>query len=92
MPAVYFKVRWPDDSESDCYSPSTVIHDYLKNGERLSVLEFTERSRAGLGAASERVRQKFGFACSSAMDQLDRIERLGMKFEKNTIVEIVSIS
>jgi len=39
------------------------------------------RSRRGLGAASERVRAKYGFACSSAMDQLARIETKAAAFE-----------
>lgn len=91
MPAVHFRVRWPDQSENDCYSPSTVIHEYLKPGERLPVAEFLQRARAGLAAASERVRQRFGFACSSAMDQLDQIEQHCRQFENHTIVEIVSM-
>jgi uncharacterized repeat protein (TIGR04042 family) len=92
MPEVNFRVRWPDDSENECYSPSTVIRDYLKSGDRFTVSEFAERARAGLGAASERVRERFGFACSSAMGQLGQIEQQCSRFDSNTIVEIVSVN
>jgi uncharacterized repeat protein (TIGR04042 family) len=38
------------------------------------------RSRTALNIASERVRAKYGFACSSAMDQLARIEAAAKTF------------
>ncbi len=92
MPAVNFRVRWPDNSESDCYSPSTIIHDYLKANEVLTIAEFVERSRIGLGAASDRVRQRYGFACSSAMDQLAWIEGHCNTFEPGAIIKIVAMN
>lgn len=92
MPAVNFRVRWPDDSESDCYSPSTIIHDYLTAGEALTIAEFIDRSRSGLGAASERVRQRYGFVCSSAMDQLAQIESNCSKFAHDTVIKIVAMN
>jgi uncharacterized repeat protein (TIGR04042 family) len=80
MPEVRFSVRWPDDSVSDCYSPSTVIRDYLQAGERYALADFVDRSRTALHLASERVRRKYGYACSSAMDQLRRIEATAGRF------------
>ncbi len=91
MPAVNFRVRWPDDSQSECYSPSTIIRDYVKAGQSLTIAEFAERSRSGLCAASERGRQRYGYACSSAMDQLAQIERHCRKFKSDAIVEIVAM-
>jgi len=32
MPEMQFQIRWPDGSETFCYSPSLVIKDYLKLG------------------------------------------------------------
>lgn len=29
MPEMYFHVRWPDGETQRCYSPSTVVEDYL---------------------------------------------------------------
>lgn len=91
MPSVYFHVRWPDRTETVCYSPSTVIHDYFRPGQTYEKAAFLQQARLGLTAASERVRQKFGFACSSAMDQLQAIELLSHQFEEKTLIEIISV-
>lgn len=80
MPEMHFTVRWPDESVSKCYSPSLVIKDYFEEGHAYPVAEFVDRSRTALNIASERVRQKYGYACSSAMDQLQRIEDTAGKF------------
>lgn len=80
MPEMHFTVRWPDNTVSDCYSPSLVIKDYMEVGASYSVADFTERSRTALNIASERVRAKFGYACSSALDQLARIEHKAGEF------------
>lgn len=81
MPEMHFSVRWPDNSTSDCYSPSLVIKEYLEVGQSYSVPDFVARSRTALNVASERVRQKFGYTCSSAMDQLSKIERTASNFD-----------
>jgi uncharacterized repeat protein (TIGR04042 family) len=69
-----FHVRWPDGRREACYSPSLVVQDFLTPGESYAVDDFVAKSRAALRIASERVRAKYGFACSSALDQLARIE------------------
>lgn len=74
MPAMHFHLRWPDGRESRCYSPSQVIKDYFVPGTAYALPDFLQRSREALHIASERVRAKFGYACSMAMDQLARIE------------------
>jgi uncharacterized repeat protein (TIGR04042 family) len=81
MPEVRFVVRWPDDTVSDCYSPSSVIRDYLKAGERYALSDFVTRSSNALTIASERVRLKYGYACSSAADQLHRIVTTASRFD-----------
>ncbi|MFF7468729.1 MSMEG_0570 family nitrogen starvation response protein [Streptomyces sp. NPDC008092] len=75
MPELYFDVRWPDGETQRCYSPSTVVEDFLGAGVTYELADFVERSRTALGIAGERVREKFGFACTGASDQLARIER-----------------
>ncbi|MDQ8021835.1 MAG: MSMEG_0570 family nitrogen starvation response protein [Moraxellaceae bacterium] len=82
MPEMHFRVRWPDDSENDCYSPSLVIKDYFTPGQHYPLADFMQRSREALNIASERVRAKYGFACSSAMDQLARLEATAARFEQ----------
>jgi len=80
MPEMRFLIRWPDGRAESCYSPSLVVKDYLVPGETYPLPDFIERSRAMLNIASERVRAKYGFACSSAMDQLARIETAAAAF------------
>jgi uncharacterized repeat protein (TIGR04042 family) len=78
MPAVNFVLLWPDGVEEKCYSPSTVIYEYFKPGESYSLDEFMTLSEAALLSASERVRQRYGYSCSSASDQLKVIQaRIG---------------
>lgn len=81
MPEMHFTVRWPSGATSECYSPSYVIEDYLRVGQSYSVTDFVERARTALNIASERVRERYGFACSSALDQLASIEQLAAELE-----------
>lgn len=74
MPEMRFHVRWPDGRREACYSPSLVVKDFLAANESYALDDFLERTRSALTIASERVREKYGFACSAAMDQLARIE------------------
>jgi len=74
MPEMRFTVRWPDDTVTDCYSPSLVIKDYFTAGARYAPADFLHRASTALHIASERVREKYGYACSSALDQLRQIE------------------
>ncbi|SAL37409.1 hypothetical protein AWB73_03723 [Caballeronia turbans] len=74
MPVMHFRIRWPDGVEANCYSPSTVVSEYFAVGESYAVGDFVARSREALNIGSQRVREKYGFACSAALDQLARIE------------------
>jgi uncharacterized repeat protein (TIGR04042 family) len=74
MPEMHFLVRWPDGGEMRCYSPSLVVREHVEVGRAYSVAEFLALSRATLEIGSERVRAKYGYACSAAMDQLALIE------------------
>lgn len=80
MPVMHFRVRWPDGSEMRCYSPSLVVREYLIPGQHYPMDDFLRRTREALGIASERVRAKYGFACSQAMDQLAEIEQVAARF------------
>ena len=75
MPEMHFRVRWPNGATFECYSPSYVIEEYLSEGQAYAVPDFVERSRQALNIAAERVRERYGFFCSSAMDQLAQIEQ-----------------
>jgi uncharacterized repeat protein (TIGR04042 family) len=80
MPEMIFQIAWPDGSTEQCYSPSLVIKDHLTIGETYAVADFLARSRSALTIASERVREKYGFACTRAMGQLARLERTAERF------------
>jgi uncharacterized repeat protein (TIGR04042 family) len=81
MPEMSFDIRWPDGTTEQCYSPSLVIRDHLLVGETYGVAEFMRRSRAALTIASDRVREKYGFACSRAMGQLAKLEAAARRFD-----------
>lgn len=88
MPAMHFHICWPDGSTEACYSPSTVISDYLTAGESYSLAEFTRRCTEALNEASLRVEKKYGFACSSANDQLARIQEKAANYQQNSQAQV----
>jgi uncharacterized repeat protein (TIGR04042 family) len=81
MPEMIFHIAWPDGTTEPCYSPSLVIKEFLFVGETYPVPEFLRRSRTALSIASDRVREKYGFACSRAMGQLARLENSAERFD-----------
>jgi uncharacterized repeat protein (TIGR04042 family) len=89
MPEMHFRVRWPDESETRCYSPSLVIRDFFEPGRSYALGDFLGRSRQALSIASERVRAKYGRPCSLALGQLNEIERLAQAFEAGAQVHII---
>jgi uncharacterized repeat protein (TIGR04042 family) len=91
MPEVIFTIQFPDGITKECYSPSTVVLNHFRQGEEMSVAEFVSRSRQAFAAASERVRLKFGFACSSAAAQLASIEEWTRSYANDAIIRILHI-
>ncbi len=88
MPEMHFRVRWPDASETRCYSPSLVIQDYFAPGTDYLLGDFLSRSREALNIASERVRAKYGRPCSLALGQLAEIERLAQPYAKDAGAQV----
>ena len=80
MPEMRFVVRWPDGRRESCYSPSLVIKDFFREGEAYPLAEFLSRSRTALNIASDRVKARYGHACSLALGQLARIEAASAAF------------
>jgi uncharacterized repeat protein (TIGR04042 family) len=81
MPVVRFDVMWPDSSVMKCQSPSSIIRNFLHEGQKISLSEFLKVSELGLNLASDRVREKYGFACSAASDQLEIIQAKASRFQ-----------
>lgn len=73
MPEMTFTVRWPDGVVIDCYSPSLVMHDHLTVGAVYPLADFVRRAVVALDEASARVQDRFGFVCTSAMQQREEI-------------------
>jgi uncharacterized repeat protein (TIGR04042 family) len=81
VPEVRFRVRWPDDSVMNAYSPSSTIRDALRIGHPYPVAEFVARARAALEYGSERVAQRYGFGCAHAIAQIREIEHAAHHFQ-----------
>jgi uncharacterized repeat protein (TIGR04042 family) len=89
MPEMSVVVRWPDGRQQDCYSPSLVMHDHLAEGARYTVADFRTRATHALSIASDRVRAKYGFACTSAAATTEQIARSAAAYGPDELVEVV---
>lgn len=89
MPEMTFDVRWPDGRVQSCWSPSLVVHDHLETGRSYTVREFSRRTTLALDIASERVREKFGFACTSALATQGEIATAAAAYDAEEHVTVV---
>lgn len=95
MPETHFTIVWPDGVEDRCYSPSTIVYSHFSEGDQLPLKEFMDRVDRALSEASERVRARYGYACSSAVDQLRLLKEKESELEDAGIfgpVRIVSMA
>lgn len=74
MPEVFLELHWPDGKVSPLYSPSTVVYEYLKPGDMMSVAELEEKGLAALSKASERVRARYGFVCTRTHEEAMKLQ------------------
>ena len=88
MPEVRFQLEWPDGQSSTLYSPSTVILDYFRPGDSLLVSELEERGVQGLRAASERVRARYGFACTRADEEESQLRQWVARYSSDDTVRV----
>ncbi|WP_067664377.1 MSMEG_0570 family nitrogen starvation response protein [Nocardia miyunensis] len=91
MPEMTFTVRWPEGAPVGYYSPSLVVHDFLTAGTQYTVGDFVHRSVTALDHATERVRAKFGFACTSARATAEQIRCTAEAFPADAMVEVVAL-
>jgi putative flavoprotein involved in K+ transport len=80
MPEVDFHIQWPDGTQQHCVSPSRSIEAVLAPGNRYPVAEFVRRATEALEIGSQRVRAKYGFACTAAAAQADELQRAAARF------------
>ncbi len=92
MPEMTFQIRWPDGVEQQCYSPSLVVHDYLSVGATYDVAEFVARTGRAMAEASDRVRAKYGFACTSAAATAEDIEQAARRYPADAAIRVVAMN
>lgn len=80
MPEIDFEIQWPDGTRETCYSPSLVVKKYFTPDTKYELSEFVDRSRTALNTASDRVKAAYGFPCSRALNQLQKIESMAAKY------------
>ena len=89
MPEMTMTVRWPDGRVQECYSPSLVLHDHLASGATYPVADFVSRTAYALAIASDRVREKFGFACTSAAATDAEVRAAAARYPADATVEVL---
>lgn len=89
MPEMTFTVRWPDGDVTDCYSPSLVVHDHLETGTRYTVADFADRTVRAMETASDRVKDKYGFVCTSAAATSADVSMRAARYEPYDSVEVL---
>jgi len=92
MPEMTFDVRWPDGTDTACYSPSLVMWDHLEVGESYPVTEFVERTSRALGEASERVRARYGIGCTGAAEQEAAIRAVAARYAADAPVRVLRMA
>ena len=80
MPEMQFRLRWPDGSESLCYSPSLVVQEHVSEGADYALPDFLSRIGDALRIASDRVQRKYGMPCARAIGQLAQINSRAAAF------------
>lgn len=90
VPEVHLTLTWPDGRTSELYSPSTVILEALRPGDRLAVADLCSRGREGLRRASERVRARYGFACTRADEEERRLLQLAATYDPAAMVSVAA--
>jgi uncharacterized repeat protein (TIGR04042 family) len=88
MPEVVLELRWPDGEASSLYSPSTVVYEFLKPGDRLSIAELEQKGLAALREASERVRARYGFACTRTDEEALKLRKRIALYNSTETVEV----
>jgi uncharacterized repeat protein (TIGR04042 family) len=92
VPEMHFEIAFADGRRERCYSPSLIVRELISEGADYPVYEFMARIRAALEIASERVRLKYGFACSAALDQLAQLEALCAALDPSAPVRVLGFS
>jgi uncharacterized repeat protein (TIGR04042 family) len=88
MPEVLLDLHWPDGHRSRLYSPSTVVLQHLPPGSEMSVAELRTAGLRALAEASERVRARYGFACTRTDEEAARLQELTGRYDPQARVKV----
>lgn len=88
VPEVHLTLQWPDGLSSQLYSPSTVILEHLPPGEQMTVAQLQSRGIEGLHRASERVRARYGFACTRTDEEALKLRQSLSVYRSDQLVTI----
>jgi uncharacterized repeat protein (TIGR04042 family) len=88
MPEVMLELRWPDGEASTFYSPSTVVYEFLQPGDQLTIAELEQKGLTALQEASERVRARYGFACTRTDEEALKLRKRLALFNSSDMVEV----
>lgn len=88
MPEINFKIEWCDGTQEVCYSPSLVVKEYFTPGKEYELEEFVNLADTALNGASDRVKAAYGFPCSRALGQLQRIKSKAIEYQKLTAPKV----
>ena len=96
MPTVDIRIRWSDGTVQDGESPSRAIERFICGGAMYPRDELRRRLTEGLQAASDRVRERYGMACTAAMAQSRQFEAAALAHgggpDSPARVELVRVS
>jgi uncharacterized repeat protein (TIGR04042 family) len=92
MPEVLLELHWPDGEASRFYYPSTKVYEFLKPGETLTIAELEQKGLAALREASERVRARYGFACTRTDEEASKLQQRLARYGRTDRVEVREIS
>ena len=67
-----------------------MIHEYLNPGDCLTVSQMESRGLKALRAASERVRARYGFACTRTDEESARLREWVARYGPEDSVKIIS--
>jgi len=88
MPEVVLKLCWPNGEVSCFYSPSTVVYEFFRPGDTLSIAELEQKGLAALKEASERVRARYGFACTRTDEEALKLKQKIAEYSRGDEVRI----
>ena len=92
MPEVVLQLCWPDGDASSFYSPSTVIYDFFKPGDTLSIAELEQKALAALQQASQRVRTRYDFACTRTDEEAVKLKKKIANYSASENVRISALN